>query len=213
MAASMDALQEISRNYFHLLVERDVRAVDNEIERGAVIYWNQPSEALRAANPGKRWPRKFIAFDAALVILADVLEERGIKRGVVTTVLPAAQLVLPSGIDRQNTRIMIAFGRDKATIAVACGTEDELHAQGLFVGKKFSGSWRLSVSEAMDVLKERAAKHKIKLPKTFAPPANAPPLRIQGMPPAWKFPLEGGRTTEWKPTYWAVEMLALPETQ
>jgi hypothetical protein len=205
----MQPTDKLSRDDFLRLTARGSRQVDNEIEAGSLIYWGQPNDAIRASNPKKRWPREFIAIDAVLVVLADLMEESGLKRSGLTVALPGMQLMLPAGVDRPDTMMMIALGRTPGLIGVGCGTADELLRHDLFVGKKYRMSWRMRVAGAVDVIRDRARRFKIKLPSQLAPPASDAPLRMRGIPPEWIFEHADGRTSKWSPTHTFVQTKTL----
>jgi hypothetical protein len=202
----MSPTDELPSDAVPLLLDRSKRQVDNDVERGQIIFWHQlPIEQRGRA---RRLPRKFIAVDMVLVALSDLFEQRGVKRAGVSLALPGMQLVLPSGVDRPDTKMMIALGRDGQKLGVGCGSEEELRDFDLFVGKTYGVSWRLPVTDAVDVIRARARQHDIKLPKRFSPPASEPPLRIRGVPPSWQFSTADGRTSEWEPTHSFVQRLA-----
>jgi hypothetical protein len=200
-------MDEIPRPQFLLLVERTWRQLDNDIERGQIIFWQQAPMDHPAREA--RMPRIFIGIDSVLIALADLFEKNDVKRKGITRALPGMQLVLPNGVDRPGTKMMISIMRDRKTLGVGCGTEEELRDIGLFVGKDYAISWRLPVANAVALVRERAGKHKVKLPECFAP--SEPPLQVRGVAPSWKFRSADGRTmSTWKPTHRFVQIEARP---
>ena len=55
----MDVMDEIPREEFETLTERGTRAIDNEIDRGQLLYWMQPSAIARSSGKRFRTCRSF----------------------------------------------------------------------------------------------------------------------------------------------------------
>ena len=198
----MQPTAEISREHFQVLTERGTRQIDNDIDRGQLVFWCQPAPEARAT--GKRFRRTFIAVDAVLAVLSDIFVERGLRREAISLALPAMQVVIAAGVDRLQIQMMIAISRDNR-LSVGCGTLEELRSMDLFVGKTQAVSWRLALTPAVERVRERAKKHRIALPDKFAP--SEAPLWMRGKTPAWKFSTGDGRiTSQWKPNHQIVQM-------
>jgi hypothetical protein len=172
------------------LIGRSEFDLKNDIKLGNFLHWNQPQS-----------PRRLIPIDAVLAVLFQLFcREFNLKPAAVRIALPAMQVMLPAGVDRLSTEMLIALGqkhpRFPRPLGVGCGTLDELREGGFFDAKTYAANWHLPIILATAAVRARAKEHGITLPNTFTP--DVPPLRARTLPLKYRSP-DGKLTTVWSP--------------
>jgi hypothetical protein len=164
----MNILDPLPRADFLALIKRDAAAFRDHRAAGQLLLWHEVGKAPKSQNR----PLVTCVHDALLFRTAWSIVSQGASWAGVAIALPALQLCLRDGLDREDTFAVITV-LSKSQFVVGCGTAEELQKAGV-IGPP-AQMFAMQIAVVVEYMRRRAAEHDITLPRKLAPDITARP--------------------------------------
>ena len=160
----------IPRDAFIQLVDRSAPQLEQDTQRGNFWYHDQALRGPTKHGPprGRRPARRFIAYDAVVLTLSDMLVAQGPRRQAVSLAYPGMYIAVREIVDHPRGVIALAIGQP-GHLAAYYGTDPSAIMREISNDPSFVGVWLCPIAPAIAQVGERATAHGIQLPETFAP--------------------------------------------
>jgi hypothetical protein len=164
----MNVLDPLPRADFLALANRSESSFREHRSKGQILAWHEAGKAPKSQIR----PLKLCVHDALLFRTAWCIVSQGASWAGLVLALPALQLCLRDGLDRDETFAVITI-LSKSQFVVGCGTVAELQNAGV-IGPP-AQMFSMSIPIVVEYMRRRAAEHDITLPRKLAPDIAARP--------------------------------------